>query len=170
MPRLLLLRHAKAERAHPGENDHERALSKQGRLDAAEIGEMIAGRGERPDLVLCSTSARTKETWEGVRQALATTPEVRFLPAMYDADDYIELLRMEGEEAESVLLIGHNPAAQKSAVALAADIGGKKGAEMSSHFPTAGLAILEFDGAWATLGPRRMRILAFLRAREGGQE
>ena len=38
MRRLLLLRHAKAERSEPGTKDHSRVLIDRGRKDAAKIG------------------------------------------------------------------------------------------------------------------------------------
>jgi phosphohistidine phosphatase len=167
MPRLLLLRHAKAERAKAGEKDRARALSKRGERQAAAMGTVIAERDERPDLVLCSDSARTRQTWEGVEPELANSPEVRFLRSLYEADDYLDILRAEGDRAESILLIGHNPAIQETAALLAADRAAGKAAEMSSHFPTAALAIFEFDGKWRTLGPRRMRLLDFLTPPEG---
>ena len=36
--RLMLLRHAKAEKAEPGERDHDRALNARGHKDAARMG------------------------------------------------------------------------------------------------------------------------------------
>jgi phosphohistidine phosphatase len=167
MPRLLLLRHAKAERAKPGENDHARALSKRGKRQATVMGMVMAKRDERPDLVLCSDSTRTTQTWDGVEPELAKSPDVRILRSLYEADDYLDILRTEGDEAGSILLIGHNPAIQETAALLAADRAAGRAAEMSSHFPTAALAILEFDGHWRTLGPRRMRFLDFLTPPEG---
>jgi phosphohistidine phosphatase len=167
MPRLLLLRHAKAERTRPGEPDRDRPLSQRGRTDAEAIGKVIARRGERPDLVLCSTAARTRQTWEHVRPALAAEPQARFLDAVYDADDYLGVLRAEGGDVGSLLVIGHNPAVQTTAVALAADVSRREGADLASHFPTAAVAILEFDGAWARLGERTMRLVAFLRPPDG---
>jgi phosphohistidine phosphatase len=165
MPRLLLLRHAKAERAHAGEKDHSRVLSKRGRSDAEEMGRRIAENGERPDLVLCSTSQRTRQTWELVGAALADAIEMRFMRALYEAADYLDILKAEGGHARSVLLIGHNPAIQGTAVRLCApEI--SEGVELSSTFPTAALAIFESDAGWAELEPATMHLVAFIRPRE----
>jgi phosphohistidine phosphatase len=164
MLRLLLLRHAKAERARAGEKDHSRALSKRGRRDSEEMGRRIAENGERPDLVLCSTSQRTRETWELVRPALTSRSKARFLRALYEAEDYLDILKAEGGDAKSVLLIGHNPAIQGTAVRLASAPSGD--AELSSQFPTAALAILKTDASWAELEPATMRLVAFIRPRE----
>jgi phosphohistidine phosphatase len=162
MPRLLLLRHAKAKRARAGENDHERVLSERGIDDAAAMGKLFAERGEAPDLLLCSTSTRTRQTWNEVRPALPAGPEERFLRPIYEADDYLDVLREEGGDAQSVLLVGHNPAMQETATTLSADLAGRDGRRLAEAFPTAALAILDFDGEWRTLKPRRMRLVAFI--------
>ena len=75
MRRLLLLRHAKAERSQPGGRDHDRVLAARGRADAKKLGAYLARHAFVPDRALVSTSARTRETWAqvaaGVRRAAA---------------------------------------------------------------------------------------------------
>jgi phosphohistidine phosphatase len=162
MPRLLLFRHADAERTPPGSTDHERALTKGGQKASAAVGEMMARHGEAPDLVLCSTSARTRETWEAAGSALSATPEVRYLRSIYEAGDYFDIMRAEGGNARTLLLIGHNPAMHETALLVAADLAGRDGARLREGFPKAALAAFDFDGAWAALRPRLMRLSAFL--------
>jgi phosphohistidine phosphatase len=157
MPRLLLFRHAKAERTQAGSTDHERALTKSGREDAAAMGEAIARHGP-VDLVLCSTARRARETWELAAPGIGGSPEVRFLRAIYDADDYLPILNAEGGEAETILLVGHNPAMQETAVALVSD---PNGAVLAARFPKAAVAVIDFDGSWAALRPGRARLAAF---------
>ena len=165
MPRLLLLRHAKAERAQPGERDHERALTTDGRKDSKTIGKRIAKDGGPIDLVLSSTSRRTRETWDAAAAALGGDPEVRFLPSLFDAgDSYLPVLRAEGSEAEAILVIGHNPAMHETALELAEGLGGRDGARLSKGFPKAAVAIFDFDGEWRSLQPATMRLTAFLEA------
>ena len=62
LKKLTLLRHAKAVPALPGIDDHARPLNGRGRRAAAQVG--IETAGARPDLVLCSSATRTRETWE----------------------------------------------------------------------------------------------------------
>ena len=168
MKQLLLLRHAKAESSGKGGGrDHERALSGRGVRDAAEMGRAIAARWPRIDLVLCSSSTRTRQTWEGVAEGLKAIAEPRFLRDLYEAGDYLPIVRREGGDAECVLLIGHNPATQATATDLA-DSGTEGDAEaLRSHFPTAALAAFELDGSWAELRPGGARLVAFLRPGEG---
>ena len=63
--------------------------------------------------MLCSTSARTRETWDGAKDAFKASPDVRFLRDIYDADaDYIDIIREHGKRSESLMLVGHNPSIQ----------------------------------------------------------
>ncbi len=50
MHRLILMRHASAEREPAPGRDRDRPLSAAGRLDAARMGRVLANRGLRPDL------------------------------------------------------------------------------------------------------------------------
>jgi len=70
MRRLMLLRHAKSDRP-PGIADHDRPLNRRGRDEAPLVGTYLAHNGLVPDRVLCSTSERTRETWELVAGSLA---------------------------------------------------------------------------------------------------
>ncbi len=135
MPRLLLLRHAPAERARPGAPDHERPLSDPGRADAAAIGETMAERGERPDVVLCSTSQRTRQTWGLLHPELPQAPEPRFLRELYDGGNYLAVLQRDGGDAASLLLIGHNPTIHELAMLLADSSEAADGAPLRRGFP-----------------------------------
>src|SRR5205807_6758594 len=66
---LMVLRHAKAA-GEPGVNDHERPLAGRGRRNATAVGQWLLTQGLAPDRVLCSSSRRTRETWERVSAAL----------------------------------------------------------------------------------------------------
>jgi len=166
MPRLLLFRHAKAERTAPGSTDHERALTKSGRKDSAEMGATIAERWP-VRLVLCSTARRAKETCDLASSAFGEPPEVRPLRAIYDADDYLPILNAEGGDAETILLVGHNPAMQETAVALVSDLTSADGALLASRFPKAAIAVLDFDGSWAALREGVARLAAFVLPERG---
>ena len=62
MRELILLRHAHAEPAASGQDDHQRGLSATGRAEAQAAGEWLREHGLRPDRVLCSDAARTRDT------------------------------------------------------------------------------------------------------------
>ena len=66
MRELILLRHAHAEPAAPGQADLDRPLSAEGLAEAESAGRWIKDNGWVPDCVLCSPSRRTRETLEAV--------------------------------------------------------------------------------------------------------
>ena len=162
MPRLILLRHATAERAGPGESDHDRALTKGGKKESKVAGQVIAKQDGKIDLVLASDSRRTRETWEGVAAEIEARPDVRYLRSMFEAPDYLPTLKKEGRKAESILLIGHNPAMHGTAIEIAASLSGRDGGRLRSGFPKAALAMFEFHSEWKSLRPGQMQLMAFI--------
>jgi phosphohistidine phosphatase len=164
MATLLLLRHATAERARPGQSDHDRELTKSGREEATSICKKIAALVDVIDLVLSSDSTRTRETWDGVAPALKEKPKVRFRQSLFEAHDYLPIIKAEGGTASSILLIGHNPAIQATAVELASSLSGRDGTKLRSGFPKGAVAALEFDGEWASLRAGQMKLTAFIEA------
>jgi phosphohistidine phosphatase len=162
MPRLILLRHATAERAGPGESDHDRALTKGGKKESKAAGRVIAKHDAKIDLVLSSDARRTRETWEAVATEIDAKPDVRYLRSMFEAPDYLPTLKKEGRKASSVLLIGHNPAMHGTAIEIAASLSGRDGGKLRLGFPKAALAMFEFDGEWKSLRPGQMQLTAFI--------
>src|SRR5689334_6927644 len=62
MKRLYLLRHAKSSWEDESLADHDRPLSARGRRAAYAVGRYLREHGIEPELVLCSSSTRTRET------------------------------------------------------------------------------------------------------------
>src|SRR6266700_6314858 len=81
--KLVLLRHAKS--AWPDVPDHERPLARRGRRDAPGAGAWLRRAGYLPDLVVCSTARRARETWQLAAAELGASPPVRFEPRVYQA-------------------------------------------------------------------------------------
>src|SRR4029450_9095326 len=75
--RLMLLRHARSEKAEAGMRDHARRLNARGKSDAPVIGAFMAHHALIPDLVLVSTAERTPQTWERVAAGPATPRRAR---------------------------------------------------------------------------------------------
>src|ERR1700683_5085535 len=96
MRRLMLLRHAKTERAEPGERDRDRKLMKRGRTDAPVIGSFMAQHGLVPDLVLVSPATRAQETGTLIAAAFAKAPKTVTDDRIYNASAE-SLIRVIGE-------------------------------------------------------------------------
>ena len=75
MRRLMLLRHAKTERAVPGKRDRDRKLTKRGHTDARAIGAYMAQHGLVSDLALVSPATRARETWTLAADYFAKPPK-----------------------------------------------------------------------------------------------
>src|SRR4051812_39989914 len=70
MKRLYVLRHAKSSWDDPALADHDRPLNKRGRAAAKTIARHLRKEGIEPELVLCSTARRARETLERIEPAL----------------------------------------------------------------------------------------------------
>ncbi len=148
MSRLFLLRHGRAAWAEPGERDFDRPLTDDGRRESLRVGAMMLANGYRPDRVVCSPARRALETWHGVARALdMRASEAMLCQTLYsdDAGAYLTVVRSNGAGG-SLLIIGHNPTLEDLAIGLSAPGLGPARADLDKGFPTAGLAVLSFEG------------------------
>ena len=107
--RLALVRHAKSSWADPALADHDRPLNARGRRAAALVGEHLRAEGMEPDLVLCSSATRARQTLELFELAPAT--DIVIEDQLYGAAARELLVRMRRIPARvgSAMVIGHNP-------------------------------------------------------------
>ncbi|MFJ5551570.1 SixA phosphatase family protein [Streptomyces sp. NPDC093225] len=150
--RIVLLRHAKAD--WPEVSDHERPLADRGRADAPAVGLKLAETGITFDLALCSTAARTRETWKLAVQELPHRPKTVYEERLYEASlgELIALVNETPDDVHDLLVIGHNPGMHALADALAGRAEGDTLARMArSGFPTAAVAIIGFSGSWKSV-------------------
>jgi phosphohistidine phosphatase len=169
MKTLILMRHAKSAWDDPRQKDIDRPLNARGRKSAPQMGAWLAAEGYRPDVVLCSTAARTRETLELVKPSLPAGVRIEYPRALYLAPPR-EMLTEIGKvpaTAETVLLFGHNPGIGSLASLLAGSGDAKALGSMHGKFPTAAIAVLGFDVAeWGDLSPGGGKLLAFQRPRD----
>ena len=148
MKRLYFLRHAKSDRM-PGERvaDVDRPLNARGRQAAPVMGRYLRRRKLTPDLVVCSASRRTRETWELVQAELKGDVPVEFSERLYlaTAPQILRLIRELPSTSDAVLLLGHNPGVQAAAVGLAGHGDAGERERLKAKFPTAGLAVIDFE-------------------------
>ena len=168
MPTLYLLRHAKSSWDEPGLADHERPLAARGRRDGKRIAEHLRGEGIEPELVLCSSAERTRETLELVRPALGAAT-VLVEDELYGAssDRLLARIRQVPEEVASVLVIGHNPGLEELALELASS--GDELERLEVKFPTAALATLELAGGWGRAAPGGATLTAYVVPKQLGE-
>ncbi|HEY7004807.1 MAG TPA: histidine phosphatase family protein [Gaiellaceae bacterium] len=152
VPALYLLRHAKSSWADASLSDHDRPLAPRGRRDASRIAKHLPRLGCEPNLVLCSSALRTRETFELVEPALGKA-SVLFEEALYGAtaDDLLACINVVPDAVDSLMLIGHNPGLQELALDLASS--GDDLGRLESKFPTAAVATLALAKTWSHVGP-----------------
>jgi len=146
MRRLLLLRHAKAERSQPGGGDRDRVLTERGRADAKKLGAYLARHAFTPNRALVSSAARTRETWTLLAAAFDKTPPANFEEWLYNASPQVILqaIKATGPGAGTLLVVGHNPSLQELAAMLVAsgDIDARE--RLGEEFPPTALAAISF--------------------------
>lgn len=141
---LVLLRHAKSSWSHPERADHDRPLNARGRRQAPLVGAWLDEHACRPDLVLCSSARRARETVEALGEAATWDVAVRLEQDLYlaEPEGILELVAWLGDTATCLLVVGHNPGLSTLASRLA-------GREIALR--TACLARFEMSGPWTDL-------------------
>ena len=167
MRRLMLLRHAKTERADPGDRDRDRKLTKRGRSDASMIGAYMAHHSFVPDLTLVSPAARAQETWALVAPCFAEAPRTVTDDRIYNANisQLVEVIT-ETKSAKALLLVGHNPSFHELAVQLIASGDVNLREQLNEGLPTSGFVVIDLPiDSWSQLHPRAGRLERFVTPR-----
>lgn len=165
MRRLMLFRHAKAERAIPGAPDRERPLTDRGSKDAAKIGAYMAAHALIPGRVLISVAARTQQTWQSAAKAFKPVPAATSDENLYDATPHAILAAIKSVPAKvhTLLVIGHNPALHELAMMLIAAGEVDSRERLREKLPTSGLVVIDFAfDDWNNLHPRSGRLERFV--------
>lgn len=169
--RLVVLRHAKSSWPE-GVADHERPLAPRGRRDAPAAGRALAETDCLPDLALCSTAVRARQTWELASREWGTPPAVRFDRRLYAAEvpELLTAVREVPDQITTLLLIGHNPGLEELILELAGD--GLDGAldAVRGKFPTSAVAVLAWHAtSWDVLAPGTALLTGMTVPRGGGK-
>ena len=132
----------------------------------------IAGVKPRPNLVLCSTALRTRQTLMPVVKRLGTpAPPIALEKDLYLASEQMLLDRLRAlpESANSVLLIGHNDGIWHLAQRLVGSGSAALREALADKFPTGALATLRLaERPWAELGWGAAKLAGFVKPRELG--
>lgn len=169
MRRLLLLRHAKSCWDEPELADADRPLAARGRAAVPVVARYMDAKGWRPDLALCSPALRVRETWQLVAPELGAPIPAKTLRSLYLASPsrLLAMLRRVAPEVRTLMMIGHNPGFARLAVDLCGAGPGKALERMGGKFPTAALAVIDFDvDRWSEVALAGGRLVAFVRPKD----
>ena len=147
MKTLYLIRHAKSSWDDMALADEDRPLNRRGKRDAPKVGERLAKRRPKPDLILSSPATRAVMTAEIIAKKLDyKRSKIVLDDRLYavSADDLLEVIHQLDDKVERVMLIGHNPELTGLAHRLSSKI---------THLPTCAVAEFRFDAkSWARIG------------------
>jgi len=147
MKTLFLIRHAKSSRDNSVMADRDRPLNDRGRRDAPEIGDRLAKRDVKPDLILSSPAVRALETAEIIAKKLDyERKKIVVDDRLYAvaADELLDVIHELDDKLERVMLFGHNPELTELAHRLSSKI---------TNMPTCAVAEFTFDAkSWSSIG------------------
>lgn len=170
MKTILLLRHAKSAWGEPGVSDHDRPLNSRGVRAAELMAEHLLAKAPLPDLILCSTAVRARQTLAPLVERLPPpAPPIALENGLYLASEDVLLNRLRDlpQEVSTVLMIGHNDGMGELAALLAGHGKPTLLAALREKFPTGALATLQAGIAdWSKLQAGGTTLAAFTRPRE----
>lgn len=141
MLRLTLIRHAKAEPGHPGQEDWNRALEASGQRDARKMGARLKSRALKPDRIISSPAVRALDTATIIaRQMHVAESMIQQDERLYLAGpkDMMSVVRELGGAAKHVMIFGHNPGITEFADRLSSE-------RSLDNMPTCAVYTLEVD-------------------------
>lgn len=162
---LMLLRHAKSSWNDRKLDDFSRPLAPRGLKAAPRIGGYIKRRGLLPDLILCSTAQRTRETLGLILPYLDQDATIQLRHELYhseSANALVDNIRqqdkrfktIQDKRFKTIMVIGHNPALQDLALSLIQTGAESDRQQLAAKFPTAALAVIRFNTShWQEIGP-----------------
>lgn len=158
---LLLVRHAKSDWSEPGQEDIDRPLSDKGKKSAKKVGRWLRESGLMPDLILVSPAKRAQQTFKRICNecpCISQTVEELYMAEL----DALKAVLSSVQEADRVMIIGHNPGLEKLFLYL------RNGQhEQETHlFPTASIAHFILPEDWQNLEAGDGKLQQFIRPRD----
>jgi phosphohistidine phosphatase len=169
MKRLTLLRHAKSGDDFTVARDFDRPLNAKGRRAARAIGRHMRDKALRFDAVIASPATRVAETLQEVEAVYGPGLAPLWEKSLYLATpaELLDAVHQAPAEAESILLVGHNPGLEQLVLMLVPErVDGVRG-EVEVKYPTASLAEMTFAvDRWEDVGPGGGDLVGFVRPRD----
>lgn len=156
--RLILIRHSKAVEEDIG-GDHTRALSERGLADASALAAWLKQQGIKPDLALCSTATRTRQTLAALGPNIPTILSDKIYLA--SARDMLAQIQATDDAVQTLMLIGHNPGLHSLLGILVGECEHEDDADrMLLKFPTSACAVVDFNAAsWKEIALQSGRLV-----------
>lgn len=138
MKKLILVRHGKSSWKEDLPDD-QRPLKKRAYKDAGLVLNAFSGFPKKPLTMWSSYAARALGTAKIFKERLEVEDNdftVKKELYTFDSRSLLEIIRSCGDDVDTLMIFGHNPAITKVANQL--------GSEQFSNVPTTGLCMIEF--------------------------
>jgi len=139
--RLTLLRHAKTEAQHSGQEDWNRMLEPRGQRDARDMARRLRERKLKTDLIISSPAARALATAQiFMRELHLPATKLQQDERLYLASPKVlkEVIRELGGKSQHLMIVGHNPGLTEFADRISAE-------REIDNMPTCAIYTLEFE-------------------------
>ncbi|MCP4935920.1 MAG: histidine phosphatase family protein [bacterium] len=142
---LTMLRHAKSSWGDPLLRDKNRPLNARGKSQAQQMGEHLSQQRIDPNLIICSSAKRARQTLKQVSKKWQTDAQAVFEDQLYLASSstIVSLLEKYGNNADHIMIIGHNPGFHKLASSLADTGNANDLVNLSQRYPTGTLCVIK---------------------------
>lgn len=109
--KLYIFRHGKSDWEASFSSDHERPLAERGKYAAEQMGKHLVRIGQVPELVLCSTSIRTKQTLALAKEKGGWICDIKYYRELYlaSAKEALEIIQKQDDTVEKLMIVSHEP-------------------------------------------------------------
>ena len=169
MLELYVMRHAKSSWDNLKLTDYDRPLSNKGKKNAKKICEFFVKKQIKFDLVLVSSSKRTKKTLKILQKKLEKPKKIITTKTLYLANENkisLEIKKIK-EDFKKVLLINHEPAVTNLVSYLVKNKENNLFKLMKYKFPTAAFAKIVFNlDKWSQINDSTGLLKNFIRPKD----
>jgi phosphohistidine phosphatase len=137
-----------------GQDDFDRPLNARGRKAAPVMGAFMRANDIAPDLILCSTACRARETLALALPHLRgeTTIELEDRLYLASATKLFARLKQLDHPRRQIMIVAHNPGLQDLALLLTAPDESAERKAVEDAFPTGALAQVDLPAsAWSSI-------------------
>ena len=158
MKRVIVMRHAKAEKDYTDKTDFERDLTEKGRKAAKIVGKKLVELDIIPDYIIASAATRTRQTAEIVAAEVGNEKDIDLRSNYYfgHENEIIEDIKLLDKELDTLMITGHNPTVTYLSNILSGDTS-------LIEMKTANLAVFECNiDKWSDIHPDFCKIIYFI--------
>lgn len=174
MRTLTLYRHAKSTWEDLSLDDMDREINQRGEKAAKAMGAYMAEQNISPNIVLCSSAKRTRQTLELTQPFFATEPTTLFEDKLYlaEPEDLMSEIEKTDNSHEHVMVLAHNPGLHILALSLTPKEDKNSRDLLKENFPTAAIAVFDFDdlNAWSDIQNQKSKLRLYMRPKALGAE